>query len=672
MNRPQGKVLPVDDRGDTEVAEVLNGIIRHIEVRSHADIAYDTACENQVTHGEGYWRILTEYCDEMSMEQDIVIAAIRNSFSVYLDPVGLLQDSTGRKCEWGFITDKIHKDQFKSKYPSAKQTNWDELGTGDESASWVDGDFVVIAEYFCVKEEKKTLYQFDDGSITEEPVEGLEPVKTRQTTIRKVHWSKMTGLEEIESQEWAGKYIPIVRVPGNEFLVDGKVHVSGLVRNAKDAQRQGNYFESMDTEMVALQPKAPFVGAVGQFETMDAEWGKANTVNYSRLEYDPVNVDGHALPPPQRQPPPMASQAIIEAKLSAWDNLQSTVGQYNPSLGAEAKEKSGVAIKARQQQADVGTYHYVDNLTQGVSYSTELILDLIPKVYDTKRVVRIVGLDGEPDHCTIDPDQDCAVMESKDEAGAVQKIYNPGVGKYDVVPTVGPSYTTKRQEAAEFMATVLNGNKELMAVIGDLYFRMLDVPGADEIADRLKKTVPPNLLEEDDADPSDPAVQRQQLEQAAAALGEREAQLNAAAEQLQETASATEKAEAAANEKLDQVHQEQSTLEAERAGIDAARRELELAKKLADVTIENEALKAEARVKEVAIQAQGELVSQREQELTVGGRLPTDLLVALSEGHDRLAEAVIAMTQAHTAPRRTKLIMDEAGNPVGSETAVFN
>lgn len=509
QNRPSIKVLPVDDKGDVEVAEILNGMIRHIETNSDADVAYDTAGESQVTSGEGYWRVLTDYVDEMSFEQDILIAPIRNSFSVYMDPDGLRRDSTGRYINWCFITDQLEKDEFKRQFPDAGPINWDEVATGDDDlAPWFQDGKVRIAEYFYYKDEKKKIVMWPDGSVTldgEMPkVAGMVAVKERTTTIRKVQWCKLNGLEELESREWAGKFIPVVRISGNEWEVEGKSVVSGIVRNAKDAQRMGNYWESQDAEMLALAPKAPFVGTPEQFEGYEDQWQQANIVNYAYLKYNAHSDNGSLLPPPQRQMPPMASSGLIQAKLQAWDNLQSTVGQYNPSIGAEADEKSGKAIMARQRQADVGTYHYVDNQARGIRQTGRILIDLIPKIYDTKRIARIIGEDGEPDHVTIDPEQSEAKVEINGPDGAIEKIYNPTIGQYDVRVTVGPSYTTKRQEAAEFMAQVLSGNKELMAVMGDLYFKMLDVPGADEIAERLKKANP--LAQGEDEDEQQPMV----------------------------------------------------------------------------------------------------------------------------------------------------------------------
>lgn len=530
QNRPSIKVIPVDDKADPEVADVLNGVIRHIEANSDADIAYDTAGENQVTHGEGYVRVLTEYCNEMSFEkeQEIIIAPIKNSFSVYMDPDGLRRDPTGRFCEWAFVTDRLTKDAFKKEFPKAKETNWELLGIGDQSKGWVDGDYVTIAEYFCVEKVPGKLVLWSDNSITTDDempkVAGLMPIDSKEITLRKVKWSKLSPLEELETGEWAGKYIPIVRVVGNEYEVDGKVVISGLVRNTKDACRMYNYWVSQEAEILALSPKAPFVGAKGQFENFEQKWAQANTVNYPYLEYNPVIEEGVALPPPQRQAPPIPPAGFVNAKLGAADDIQATAGQYNPSLGAESKEKTGKAIIARQRQADVGTFHYMDNLARAIRQCGRVVIDLIPKIYDTKRVARIIGEDGEPSHVTLDPEQSEAVMEITGPDGVVEKIFNPNVGVYDVRVTVGPSYTTQRQEAAQMMIELAQGvaDPQIALVMRYLAIKNMDWSGAQELAETIKRMLPPQITA-DETEKVTPEVQQamqvmKQMEQQMGAL----------------------------------------------------------------------------------------------------------------------------------------------------------
>ncbi len=520
QNRPSGKVIPVDDKADVEVAEIFDGLVRHIEYISDADVAYDTACENQVSYGEGYIRLLTEYCDDNSFNQDIKIGRIRNSFSVYMDPT--IQDPCGSDAQWCFITEDLTKEEYERQFPDAQPiSSMMQQGVGDQSTSqWISENTVRIAEYFYIEHEKATLNLYYGnvsamkGSVEDQEMaaRGMKPIRTRTVDIKKVKWCKINGFEVLESQDWAGSSIPVVRVVGNEFEVDGRIYVSGIVRNAKDAQRMYNYWTSQEAEMLALAPKAPFIGYGGQFEGYENQWKTANTTNWPYLEVNPDVTDGAGgvLPLPQRAPPPLPQTGLIQAKMGASDDIKGTTGQYDSSLGQTSNERSGKAILARERQADVGTYHYVDNLARAVRYITRQIVDLVPKIYDTERIARIIGIDGETDIVKVNPNQPMPVNKIVDQQGIVlEKIYNLGVGKYDVCVTTGPSYMTKRQEALEAMAQLLQGNPQLWAVAGDLFIKNMDWPGAQEMSKRFAKTIDPKIMEGGDDSPEMQAAKMQ-------------------------------------------------------------------------------------------------------------------------------------------------------------------
>lgn len=687
-NKPMGKVLPVDDKGDPEVAEVLNGIIRHIEVASHADVAYDTACENQVTIGEGYWRILTDFCDEHSVdEQDIRIAAVKNSFSVYLDPDALKRDSVGRLCEYGFVTERMPTDRYEQEFPNAKsRVDWEAQEIGEDNFAWFDDEGVLIAEYFYVEKKKVTIVKFSDGQgyEPEKAPPGLTPmvgpdgkVIQRQSEQRTVKWCKINGLEVLEESEWAGKYIPIVRVVGNEWDVEGQLVTSGIVRNAKDPQRMINYWASQDAELNALAPKAPFIGALGQFEGLEDRWRDANTVNFAYLEYNPTDVNGTPLPPPQRQQPPQPAAAIINAKLQAGDDMQSVIGQYNPSLGAEAKEKSGRAIMARQQQADVGTFHYVDNLSRSIGYSTEIILDLIPKIYDTRRVVRIIGEDGEPDHAVMQPGMGQAVAPDPDDAEAIRKIYDPSVGRYDVVVSVGPSFQTKRLESQEYLTQLAQAAKDPVTsqIATYLSLKSADWPEAKEAADMLKKLLPPQVMD-DDENQQDPAVMQQKLQAAAQALGQREAAIQQAEEQATMVAQEAQKQEEAAKNakaqaegaiakaqaKVDEINMAAHTLQTERELFDMQKKlaEKEWELKLATMQADKEVLEAECKVLHANMEKKLAEVNmaneQNGRDEAIKGETEKLVTTLMQELQD--------VRKLASAPR--ELVYDDMGEPIGS------
>jgi len=526
QNRPGIKVIPVDDNADVEVAEIFNGMIRHIEYISDADVAYDTACENQVAYGEGYIRILTEYCDDDTFDQDIKIARVRNSFSVYMDP--LIQDPCGSDAKWCFITEDLSKDEYARLFPNASPiSTLETLGIGDQNLSqWLNTDTIRIAEYFYCDYERKTLNLYPgnvtafEGTPEDKQLKAVygTPKKSREADIKKIKWCKINGYEILEEQEWAGSCIPVVRVIGNEYEVEGRIYISGLVRNAKDAQRMYNYWTSQEAEMLALAPKAPFIGYGGQFEGYESQWKTANTNNWPYLEVNPDVTDGQGaiLPLPQRAQPPMASSGLMQAKLGASEDIKSATGQYNASLGQQSNERSGRAILARQREGDVGTYHYQDNLARAVRYVGRQCVELIPKIYDTQRIARIIGIDGETKMVKIDPTQQEPVRKIQNQEGIViDKIYNPSVGKYDVVVATGPGYATKRQEALEAMAQLLQGNPQLWSVAGDLFVKNMDWPGAQEMSKRFAKTIDPKLMGDAEDNPQLQAAQQQMQAMAA-------------------------------------------------------------------------------------------------------------------------------------------------------------
>jgi hypothetical protein len=521
QNRPNGKVIPADDNADVQVAEIFNGVVRHIEYMSDADVAYDTACDNQVTYGEGYIRLLTEYCNDDTFDQDIKIGRVRNAFSVYMDPT--IQDPCGSDAEWCFITEDILKSEYERLFPDASPiSTLYSQGVGDQGiSSWLQEDTIRIAEYFYNVYEPETLHLYPNNqtakanSPEDKQLKEMygKPLRTRKVDRKKVMWMKTNGYDILDEREWSGKYIPVVRVIGNEWEVDGQIYISGLVRNAKDAQRMYNYWTSQEAEMLALAPKAPFIGYGGQFEGYENQWKTANTTNWPYLEVNPDVTDGAGgvLPLPQRAQPPLPQTGLIQAKMGAGEDIKATTGQYDASLGQQGNERSAKAIVAREKQGDVGTYHYVDNLARAIRYITRQIVDMIPKIYDTQRIARIIGADGEVSMVKMDPAQEEAVREVRDQetGGLIEKIYNPGVGTYDVMVTTGPGYMTKRQEALDAMSQILQSNPQLWAVAGDLFIKNMDWPGAQEMAERFKKILDPKVLATGDESPEMAAAQQQ-------------------------------------------------------------------------------------------------------------------------------------------------------------------
>lgn len=548
MNRPQIKVRPADDMGDVKVAKVYDGLFRHIQVASEADLSYDTACDWQVAGGEGFFRILTEYCDEMSFDQDIVIAPIADRFKVYLDPIGLLHHPAGKKCKWGFIIEDLPKEDYETEH-GENPIDWAEAGVGDQLDWFPNKDTVRIAEYFEIEEKPGTLllWSNEETSLEGEPrpqgVTAVEkPVKTRNTRIPVCIWRKLNGQHVLKTTEMPTKYVPIVRVVGNQWIVEGKPIISGLVRNAKDAVRMYNYNASMEVELNSLAPRAPISAMVEQIEGHEDLYRSANRLNLGVLPYNAVTDEATGqivtVAPPQRMQPVMPQVGIIEAKRAAADDIKKTTGQFDPSLGNNPQSKSGIALQREQVKSEVGTFHYVDNLARALRYAGCIMLDMAPKVYTGKRVLRILGEDGEPDQVLLDPSINGAVQAVKGEQGEdVGEAYRLDFGKYDLVVTTGPSFTTKRQEASEFLTNAIQSAKDpvMAQVLTYLALKSNDWAGAEEATEMVKKLLPKGLVPDEKGEqPQIPPEVQQAMDQAKHAVGQLSGQLDAAKQALAE------------------------------------------------------------------------------------------------------------------------------------------
>lgn len=501
QNSPSIKCHPVGDGADEEVAEILNGLIRNIEYSSNADVAYDTALDHAVTGGFGYFRIVTEYAADDVFDQDIKIERISNPLTVYGDPYSTAADSS----DWNecFITDLITRADFKKRYPKATATEF-KADQKDRDMHWFDDDRIRIAEYWVRKDVPAQLLMLSNGSTMFEPEyvrvkdlmdsQQITVINTRTTTTKKVTQYIMSGAEILETNDWAGKYIPIVPVYGDEVDVEGERHFISLVRFAKDPARMMNFWRTASTELVALAPKTPFIGAAGSFVTDAEKWATANTQTHAYIEYDPVQGGS----PPQRQQFAGPPAGALQEALNASDDMKSIMGIFDASLGARSNETSGRAIMARQREGDVSTFNFIDNLSRAIRHAGRIIVDLIPKVYNTQRIVRVIHEDGQNKNVPINqpfqptPDSENE-NEQQEEINGILKIYDLTTGKYDVTCEAGPSFTTKREEASNQMLEFIRAVPQATQFIGDLLAKNLDWPGADDIAKRLKLMLPPQV-----------------------------------------------------------------------------------------------------------------------------------------------------------------------------------
>jgi len=505
QNKPSVKVKPVGNGATFDAAQIYEGVIRHIEYISNAQAAYDTATLFQVQGGVGWVRLVTDYPQDtdQSFDQEIYIRRVKDPLTVYLDPDAKEADKSDAR--YGFVFDDMSAELFKDTYPK-----WAHLATKsplDVSGDWVRKDQVRVAEYYRVTEEEDKLVAIGgniqrmsrmkkdmDEAMFKAAIDDPQ-TKTRIILDKKVEWFLIAGNDIIERNTWAGRYVPLVPVIGEETVINGQFDRKGHTRAMKDPQRLANYWYSAATEHVALQSKSPYIGAMAAFENLADYWDSANTANHAWLPFNAYDDKGQKIDPPERQQPPVMPDAYIKGLELAAQEIREVSGQFQADMGMESNERSGVAIQQRQRQGDNATYHYIDNLALAIRNIGKQLIDLIPKIYDTQRILKIMAEDGMEYEVLIDPQaQQAFQRQQQGEADRIQSIFNPAVGHYDVEADVGPAYATRRQEAFAALTELMKADPALMQVAGDLLFKAADFPMSDEVAQRVRATIAPNVL----------------------------------------------------------------------------------------------------------------------------------------------------------------------------------
>lgn len=515
LNKPSIHVKAVDSKADPKTAEIYGGLIRNIEYSSNADVAYDTGIDYAVTSGRGYWRVSAEYSSDDTFDKDLIIERISDPLSVWGDPYSTAADSS----DWNiaFVIDTVSKDEYKRRFKGKEVADWDSFTTMQND--WFDGERAIIAEYWRREEVESYAVMLSSGEVVQADVipevesvysEGIpqldpmtgqpamdpmtgqiawaqEPVTVmavRPIKSHKVTQYLMSGAEVLEAVEWPGKYIPIVPVYGEDFVAEGRRWFSSLIRPAKDAQRMKNYWRSTTTELVALAPKAPWVGEEGAFQGQDADkWETANSESHAYLSH-PKNTQ-----PPMRQPFTGVPAGALQEALNASDDIKSITGIYDASLGARSNETSGVAINARQREGDVSTFHYIDNLARSIRHTGRILIDLIPHYYSSERVIRILNPEGEAESVQVGSPEaaDQAKREAMEQGREIQQIYALGVGKYDVAVDSGPSFTTQREEFNAFVTELLRAMPQYADLLGPLALKSFDAPGVDKLTEEIER-----------------------------------------------------------------------------------------------------------------------------------------------------------------------------------------
>jgi hypothetical protein len=528
-NRPMGKVRAAED-GDIKTAEILEGGIRNIVANADFDTVTDYAAEYQVGGGMGAWRVTLEYAED-SFGQVIDIDPLLNPFCLYCDPSA--KDLLKRDAEDWWYTDKISKSSFDTRWPKAEAVNLDDTEFDDDD-DWETAEQVRIGEYWYKEPYDKTLLLLSDGSVTDEldedgqpitPPEGVTIVKRRIQRCHKIMMCIVSGSAILEGPvEWAGSQHPWVMVYGEYVVIEGKVYWNGITRTGKDAQRAYNYSRTSAIETVALAPQdKPWVTPT-QIAGLEGHYAEAHKKNYPFYLY---NADPKVPGPPVRQGGPNIPAALVQEMQIASDDIKAVTGIYDASLGAQGNETSGKAINARKAQGEIANFNYMDNMGKGVKRTWEILVDLFPKVFDTETTIRILGADGKESYETV----------NKRDPMTDKVINDLSRGRFDTAITVGPSYATRRMEAAEAYTQMAGMDEGLMMSAGDLVYKAMDMPYAQEIAERRQLLLPPPIqqkLTEGKELPPEVSAAMAQIQQASQMVDEKGKLVTAAEQELKE------------------------------------------------------------------------------------------------------------------------------------------
>lgn len=506
QQRPRGKCHPVSDGARIELADVINGIGRHVEYRSSASVAYDRAADDAVTTGEGYFRILSEFISADSFDQDIRILPIFNACAVLLDADSMMPD--GSDSVYGFISSMMKRTEYKRRYPRMPNSSWADDGGSEYRMDWDDKENIRLAEYFRIRERAATLWllrnsQGEEFARFKADIPGEKPEETlalhqialidqRESCRRQVEWFRLNGTRVVDRNPLPGSWIPIIRVSGNMRVIDGKVYRRGMVRNMKDPARMVNYGEVAKIRRLGLTPQSPWVAAEGQLDG-HPEWTSSNREPVMVLVYKPVTIttaQGEIpLPPPQRTPPAQLEAGFAEFTQGMRSNLLAIANMTNePGQDTSGQVVSGRALEKRQGQSDQGHIQYYDNLGLSIAHCWRIMLEYIPHYISTERMQRIIGEDGVPSMVKVN--------EQTTENGVATVKNDLSVGKYDVVMDTGPGYETKREEGAQNLISLMSIPElaEVVVKVGsDLIFRAIDAPYMQELADRIASMTPEGL-----------------------------------------------------------------------------------------------------------------------------------------------------------------------------------
>jgi hypothetical protein len=518
QGRTDIKVRPVSGGASEDKANILNGLIRNIEAQSKAANAYDCAFDEQVTGGYGGWRVVTQFNDDDSFDQDIKIKPIQSAAtSLWFDRAAKEYDK--RDAQYAFLTTEMPKEAFKAKWPKASLSDFDKRQFNNSNCSWFSGDNITVAEYWVKEPMMRRIGLLSDGRVIDLDEEkavlddlalqGVTVLKSRSVQSHKVVSYIMNGSEILKGpMEWAGRYIPLIPVYGKVSSIEGKELVRGLVRFAKDPQRVYNYATSANIEAVALTPKDPYWITPTQAKGHETKLRTFNTKNSPFMFYNP---DDKAPGPPNRTGAPQVQAALLQQIQQAGMDIHATTGLEPASLGNVPELKSGKAILAQQAMGDRGAYVFTDNLNKSIQYTGDILVDLIPKIYDTPRMVRVLHIDGSSENAPINQQQldEFGQPVIDNETGELVMVNDITMGKYDVVVDTGPAFHTQRQESAQQLIDLAQASPVFEQVATDLIAKNLNVLESDELTKRVRK----QMIGQGIVDPTDDEIEALGLDQ---------------------------------------------------------------------------------------------------------------------------------------------------------------
>jgi len=519
------KVIASNDE-DVDVASVRSDIVRSIETQSRADRVYDSAFESLVQCGDGAYRISVEYARNDVFDQDLFIRPIEDALSVVWDRFSV--DPTGRDAKRCFVSDKIPKKEFIRKYGNIPASRLDDttLMADLVNDGWSDDECYQVTEYWRLIERQRLMGLFEGGQtfiITDDNMEELmelygAPIKTRLTWVSYAQMHLCTGFAILSGPyEYQLTRLPVIRMSGRVVNVGGRRIRYGLVRFMKDSVRLKNFFRSIAAEQLGYAPKAKWMA------TESAVAGREDELRKAHLTRDPLlifNDEAEFGRNVQRVDPPRVEVALLnEAQVNTQD-MKDITGIHDATLGIRSNEVSGRAIQARQRQGNLANLTFHDNANAAIVEGGDVINQLMPQVYDSTRIMRTIGEDQVVKFVRINDPMDPSAI-------------NLSAGHYDVAMTVGSSYATRRVEAAQAMMDAIQVWPDLMGVAGDLVAKAQDWPGADKLAERLKKTIPPQFLSEEEQQDT-LGVTPEQIQQMQVALQEGAAQMAELEKQLKD------------------------------------------------------------------------------------------------------------------------------------------